>query len=123
METITNKKQASKFLGIKENEILNFCKYPNGDWKYCDRIKHEHLHRNIDDEWIELTKNVEALFDKDKYYCHLFRKIDNEYIELTKDINATDVWSYDNGDWMYEDEDGTYYSFNKNNELILKLKL
>ena len=93
---ITNIKEASKFLNIPKNEIFDFWEYDNGDWAYIN---------------------------KHKYYCNLFRKINDEWIELTEKVNALCVSSDDNGDWYYIDYNRNYYKFNKNNELIKKLKL
>ena len=132
MKEIKNKKQASEFLGIPENEMLNFYKYNNGDWEYRDENKYYHLFRLINREWIELTENVKAIYVlsfnngdwgyADEYGCyHLFRKIGDEYIELTKNVRALDVDSYDNGDWEYRDENCNWRKFNKNNKLIKKI--
>ena len=87
---ITNKKEASEYLDIPENEIFDFRIFSNGDWAYEDK-----------DE-----------------YCHLFRKINNEWTELTKDVKAFSIDSHNNGDWDYTDEDYNWYKFNKKNKLV-----
>ena len=129
---ITNKEEASKFLGIKENEILNFWKYHNnGDWSYKDKKGYEHLFRRSGNQWIELSKEINTTFVysfgdgdwmyKDKEgYQHLFRFINNRWVELTKGIKTEYVFSYSNGDWEYTDDNYNWYKFNKNNELIEK---
>ena len=80
---INNKTQAAKFLDISENEILDFGKHDNGDWLYKDRDN----------------------------YWHLFRFENNKYIELTKNVNALYLTLYNNGDWSYVDDDGYEYLF------------
>ena len=95
METIKNKKEASEFLNTPENEIFNFHKFDNREWKYKDKEQYEHLFRKINGEWIELTENVKAIY----------------------------VDSYYSGDWEYMDEEYNYHKFNKNNKLLKKIKI
>ena len=91
MALIETKRQAAEYLGIPEYKILTFHEFQNGDWSYCDRNNHEHLYRFIDDQWIELTENILAMW----------------------------VDSYPDGGWEYKDEKGFHHKFNKNNELIV----
>ena len=130
---IINKKETSEFLGIPIEEILYFYKFPNGDWKYEDKNRYLHLYRLINNEWIELTKNVEAVhtfsfnnedwkYEDKEGFEHLFREINGEYVELTKEVDAICSNSCDNGDWDYLDFNHNLYVFNKNNELIRKFE-
>jgi len=45
---------------------------------------------------------------------YLFR----DRVELTKNVRATNVWSYDNGNWGYMDEQDQWHQFDENNNEI-----
>ena len=92
MELIETKRQAAEYLDIPEDEIFDFYKFQNGDWKYRDRIEYGH--------------------------DHLYRFMGTKWVELTEDLYAIWAFSYYNGKWEYQDEYGYYHLFNKNNELI-----
>ena len=134
MKIIKNIKQASRFLKIKDDEILYFRKYSNGDWLYIDKNKYCHLYRDINDQWIELTKDVKALFVvslpntdwiyKDKEgYEHLFREINGKQIELTRNVKTKCTYSHINGSWNYQDKNGDWHLFDKNNKLIIPMRI
>ena len=89
---INNKKDVSEYLNIPKNEINFFYKYNNNIWHYQDKNK----------------------------YCHLFKLINNQWIELTKNIKTIGCWYFENEYWGYQDENKILYKFNKNNELISK---
>ena len=95
---ITNKKQASKFLGIPKRKVFGFKTFLNGDWGYKDKRR------------------------KRGYY-HLYRNIHGNWVELTKDVKALDIFSCNNGDWEYSNEDGYWYLYNDNNKLIEKYEV
>ena len=129
MKEITNKKEASKFLGIKEDEILNFYLYNKYFWEYKDKNCYCHLFQKIGKKWIELTKNIKAKFvfsyengdweyEDDEGYFHLFRCKKNKWTELTKNVKAIDCYSYCNRHWGYKNENNHSYRFNKFNLLI-----
>ena len=94
MKPIENKKQASKFLSIPESEIFYFHKYLDGEWEYYDI----------------------------NYNYHLYKKINSQWIELTEGVKAIDGSFYLNGGWEYRNEDGYWYLFDENNELVKKYR-
>ena len=133
MKRIKNIKQASEYLNISENDILNFHKFKNKDWKYQDKNGNCHLFRKKNRKYIELTKKVKAKYiwnfnNRDwsyldeKGYEHLFRFTRGKWIELTENVNTKYVYSFLNGDWEYVDENNYFNLFNKNNKLIKKYK-
>ena len=133
MKEITNKKDVSKFLGISENEILDFYVYLKGNWQYKDTKGYYHLYRKVNKNWIELTKGIKAIYvnsygnkywkyrDENKY-DHLFKFLKRGWVELTKNINTTCALPYDNGYWEYLTKDKYWYFFDENNKLIKKYK-
>ena len=119
---IKTKKQATEYLKVSKKEISDFHKYDNENWSYRDKNGYYHLFGKINGNWVEFTKNIEAIYvfqhnnDNWSYtdlkgYEHLFRKSNNQWIELTIGVIATYVLPYDNGDWKYRDEKDNEYLF------------
>ena len=129
---ITTKTQAAKFLKVSKEEISDFYEYSNESWRYRDVENYYHLFGKINGNWIELTKNIKAIYvfkhnnDNWSYtdvkgYEHLFRRSNNQWIELTKGIIATYVLPYDNGDWKYRDENDNEHLFRKIDDKYIEL--
>ena len=119
------KTQASKILWIPENKISNFRNLCGNHWEFQDSKGYYHLFRLEDENYIELTKNIQAVkvfpwstnfwhYVDDEGYYHFFEKTDNGDIELTKNIKATDITMHnDEKYWSYADIEGYKHLFMK----------
>jgi hypothetical protein len=109
------KQEAIKKYGWEEIWSFN-----NGDWSYYDEDDYDHLMRQIDGKWIELTEGIKTWevhshdngdwsYEDEDGWEHLMRFIGGKWVELTEGMKVTDVWpAYGNDDWRYKDEKGEW---------------